>query len=284
MCAALLDFTEIIGKRGFDPKKCRLVRHDHRIMQEYIRGRELYLHSITYQRAGLDPFRGAEIAFQFMPGPRLTNRQHTALFVEAFWICDMWPYGDGSRKAPYHCDQSQNTQSRETRVYDIRPVDGFSDLSERVLILWGSATSTRSWSQWADRNRKEVLELRREVTEPAFPGFAKFATTLEEIAVLPASWRGALASVGGVYLLVCPDTGEQYVGSAYGEGGFCARWESYFADGHGGNALLRPRGRRNYAISILEVASPDMSASDIIAREAHWKEKLGSRAHGLNLN
>ena len=36
--------------------------------------------------------------------------------------------------------------------------------------------------------------------------------------------------------------------------------------------------------SILEVASPDMSRVDILGREAHWKDKLGARAHGLNEN
>ncbi|SDL62959.1 hypothetical protein SAMN04488026_10993 [Aliiruegeria lutimaris] len=62
------------------------------------------------------------------------------------------------------------------------------------------------------------------------------------------------------------------------------RWSSYAANGHGGNRLLMERPRVNYAVSILEVASPDMSASDIIHREAAWKTKLGSRSHGLNAN
>ncbi|WP_295447301.1 hypothetical protein [uncultured Pseudophaeobacter sp.] len=41
---------------------------------------------------------------------------------------------------------------------------------------------------------------------------------------------------------------------------------------------------RDYQVSILEVASPEMSAADIIAKEGAWKEKLGARAHGLNAN
>jgi hypothetical protein len=42
--------------------------------------------------------------------------------------------------------------------------------------------------------------------------------------------------------------------------------------------------QRDYQVSILKVASPEMSAADIIAREGAWKEKLGARAHGLNVN
>ena len=87
----------------------------------------------------------------------------------------------------------------------------------------------------------------------------------------------------GVYLLVS-EGGEQYVGSASGQDGLFGRWMVCAENGHGGNVLLRQRGHRDYAVSILEIASPDMSRDDIVAREAHWKDKLGVRAHGLNKN
>lgn len=47
-----------------------------------------------------------------------------------------------------------------------------------------------------------------------------------------------------------------------------------------------PRSRQpsNYAISILEAASPDMAPREVIQQEAAWKTKLGRRAHGLNAN
>ena len=74
------------------------------------------------------------------------------------------------------------------------------------------------------------------------------------------------------------------MGSATGIDGLMGRWRSYFANGHGGNVLLRERGYRDYSVSILEVASPDMAQEDILARETFWKMKLGARAHGLNAN
>ncbi len=49
-------------------------------------------------------------------------------------------------------------------------------------------------------------------------------------------------------------------------------------------SCFAPGAHRDYAVSILEIASPDMAVSDIVAREAFWKEKLGARAHGLNAN
>ncbi|MGM0583220.1 MAG: GIY-YIG nuclease family protein [Pseudomonadota bacterium] len=283
--SALLDFTEIIERRGLNPRKARLVRHSREILAEYVAGERFYLHAIAYQAAARDPFARAETAFQFMPGPRLDDGEHTALFVGAFQIHDRWLFGEGERPAPLHCDHPRCFEpAADTVVYDIRAIEAFEDLRERLLARWGSSASTRSWSQWASTRRKEVIELRREAREPDFPGFARFASTIEELPVLPASWQGALGSVRGVYLLVCPRTGEQYVGSAYGEEGFRGRWSAYVANGHGHNRLLMNRPRANYSVSILEVASPDMGPEDIIARETEWKSKLGSRAHGLNAN
>jgi hypothetical protein len=93
-----------------------------------------------------------------------------------------------------------------------------------------------------------------------------------------------LAATGGVYLLVSTESGEQYVGSATGQEGFWARWEAYAQNGHGGNSLLRARGRPPYSISILETASTAATRDQVIASEQRWKKKLGSRAFGLNAN
>ena len=165
-------------------------------------------------------------------------------------------------------------------AYDLEWMDCFEDLVERLVIAWNNP---RAWSQWAHKNPKEVVELRRCAQEPPFPGFRALITSFEGIPLLWRSWRTALASVRGVYLLVHPD-GHQYVGSATGEGGFLARWDEYAANGHGDNQLLQRRGQANYAVSILEVAWSEMSRDEIIGRESMWKDKLGSRAHGLNAN
>lgn len=118
-----------------------------------------------------------------------------------------------------------------------------------------------------------------------FPGFGLFRERISSLEGLPQSWRAALTSVRGVYLLVTDD-GRQYVGSAYGMDGLLGRWRHYAATGHGGNReLMRLEpSLRDYQVSILEIASPEMSPAEIIAREGIWKTKLGARAHGLNAN
>lgn len=278
-------FSDLIALRGLPVEGARLVRHDRLGAEEYHRGRAYFGDYITYQGAGLDPFKGASVAFQFIPGPALDDGDASALFVGAHHVGESWLVGDGSRRPTLHHDESRYWPRAPTdRAYQLDPLPEFEDLTGRVLIRWGAPNSARAWSQWAHRQNKEIVELRRTVSEPDFPGFSLFSTTLEGIASLPPTWRAALASVKGVYLLVSPDTGDQYVGSAYGADGFIGRWDQYFRDGHGGNKLLRARGRVDYAISILEIASPDMSDADIIHRESTWKSRLGSRAHGLNAN
>ena len=85
----------------------------------------------------------------------------------------------------------------------------------------------------------------------------------------------SVAVVGkGGYLLVHPD-GDQYVGSAYGEGGFLGRWTDYVASGHGGNRLLKKRGRANYTVFVLEVASSAMSPAEIVGRGERVEEQVG---------
>ncbi len=275
-------FQDLIDRLGFDASKARLVRHDRRASFEWIKGRDLFEHYITYQSAGLDPFAKAELAFQFLPGPTLENSRVSALFVGAYKIEDQWLYGHGERRSLLHSENSTYQHLADAKAYELSRLEKFEPYIGKVLIDWG--TIARSWSQRANRQTKEIVELRRSMGEPAFPGFAALNVSLEDLATMPASWRAAVSAVKGVYLLVCPETGQQYVGSAYGFGGFMERWSAYAADGHGGNILLKSRIRSNYRISVLEIASPEMSASDIIHREAAWKEKLGSRAYGLNAN
>ena len=58
----------------------------------------------------------------------------------------------------------------------------------------------------------------------------------------------------------------------------------------GGNAKLqellseRSKYAANFSFAILQTVSKSLSRKEVIARENVWKDKLGSRAFGLNLN
>jgi hypothetical protein len=158
-----------------------------------------------------------------------------------------------------------------------------ADLEGRLIIDWGPGL--RTWIQYAERNDNVVLALLRSAHEdPPFPGFSSLMLQLSEVQTLPSSWAAILQNARGIYLLVCPLTKEQYVGSATGTQGFFGRWTDYAENGHGGNVALTERDPSNYTVSILEVVGDKVSDENIIALEQIWKLKLKSRDMGLNRN
>lgn len=167
-------------------------------------------------------------------------------------------------------------------MYDLRLQDTLSDLIGKLFIDWGPGAL--AWVQYADRKDKPVTELRVAFQEPAFPGFLNFIQALSKLEKVPQSWIAALRSSRGVYLLTCPKTKEQYVGSATGEDGFWGRWQDYIHTGHGGNVALKSRDPSDYQVSILEVAGTSATADDILTMEGRWQSKLQSQEMGLNRN
>ncbi len=150
----------------------------------------------------------------------------------------------------------------------------FIEFEGRLIIDWGAGF--KQWTQWAENQNKPILELRRVFKEPDFPGFTRLITSLSKVAGLPLAWVEVLKNAEGVYLLTCPRTKEQYVGSAYGDDGFWARWMEYVANKHGGNLSLKSREPSDYQVSILEVAGSNATKSEIIQAEELWKVKLQS--------
>lgn len=165
-------------------------------------------------------------------------------------------------------------------VYELTLEKALGDLIGKLFIDWGPGA--RSWIQRPDRRNKPITELRTDFKEPDFPGFLNFMKALSELTKLPKSWIVVLQSSGGIYLLTCPKTKEQYVGSATGEEGFWGRWQDYVQTGHGGNLALKSRDPSDYQVSILEVAGTASTRDDIIRMEERWKSKLQSKEMGLN--
>ncbi|NLX20442.1 MAG: GIY-YIG nuclease family protein [Phycisphaerae bacterium] len=166
--------------------------------------------------------------------------------------------------------------------YELTVDPVLSDLIGRLFIDWGPGAL--AWVQYADRHDKRITELRTAFQEEAFPGFLNFIQPLSKLSKLPVSWTTALKSSRGVYLLTCPRTKEQYVGSATGEEGFWGRWQEYVHTGHGGNVALKSRDPSDYQVSILEVAGTSATVEDVLRMETRWQRKLQSKDMGLNRN
>jgi hypothetical protein len=167
-------------------------------------------------------------------------------------------------------------------VYGLALQSALGDLIGKLFIDWGAGAL--AWVQYAERHDKPITELRTAFQEPAFPGFLGFIQPLSKLGSAPATWVAALKSSRGVYLLTCPRTKEQYVGSATGEDGFWGRWQGYLTSDYGGNVGLKSRDPSDYQVSILEVAGTSETTDDIRGMEGRWQAKLQSREMGLNRN
>lgn len=272
----MISFNDILRAEDIDPATVKLVRH-----QEGGR-RGMIVYTTSRQpdgRARVEEYQRIQHRKVFDVGGLIasfivTPHGDTLFFglyrVDAVGLCE-----------PGTTDPIFKDPAAGKNRYDLTYDPRLAQYEGRLSIAWGGAT--RSWWQWAERQPKPVVAI-REPDDPPFPGFASFVCDLEDVPGLYVTWQAILRAVKGIYLLVDRETGEQYVGSAKGEESLLARWMTYAQDGHGGNVGLRSRKGAKYQASVLQVfdlTSPDQRIEEV---ESMWKQKLGTRVHGLNLN
>ncbi|MFW6029640.1 MAG: GIY-YIG nuclease family protein [Halanaerobiales bacterium] len=142
----------------------------------------------------------------------------------------------------------------------------------------------------------ELIEIRRnkyQILE--FPGYEnvniRFSTLKLIIETENRSWKSALSSVQGIYLISDQSSGKLYVGAAYGEDNFWQRWSAYIKNGHGNNIELKEVAEtfgyeyfNNFSYSIIEIFKNTTDINEILQREVYWKNILLTRQFGYNKN
>jgi hypothetical protein len=278
----MLKFNSILNECKIDPKSVQLVRHQDRGPNG---GTPFSL---------LQENRSEFEFYQSVQGRAVFRREFIASFVvtpngETLFL-DLYKSSKPqiSSKAIICPIRLKSYDAGKFFVYDLTIDERMNDFSKRMVLNWGEGY--RSWVQRAEKQNKDIIEIRKQFEEPQFPDYFSFRKRIEEIPTLYPTWRSVLQVTKGVYLLICNKTGAQYVGSATGDNGFLGRWSAYAIDGHGGNKLLKERNQRDYTVSILETVGSKTQRSQVLALENLWKEKLGSRAErlgdefGLNAN
>jgi hypothetical protein len=270
----MLTFNALLKHEEIDLKRVRLVRHQDARASMNCTPYDLWRAGDgrleMYQRIqGREVFDVGDLLASFVVTPG-----GDTLFVGLFRV-------DGIGVVPPGTIDPVLRQDRTgLHLYDIQRDDRLSEYVGHLIIEWGKGYI--QWVQRAQSSDKAILEIRKEFKEEAFPGFTRFCCDIDQIEMIPLAWQEVLKHVRGVYLLVCKDTGKQYVGSAKGEESLWGRFCEYARTGHGGNVELKRLGLKNLQATVLEAVNSDTQEIEQI--EQAWKKKLLTQQFGLNKN
>ena len=172
------------------------------------------------------------------------------------------------------------------RTFDVAESEHMADLRNRLVIGW---RSPRTWRMNATTAANYPVVGIADAEPVPFPGFDRLVLGHVQLQAVMrehryASWRTALSSVVGIYLITDTSDGRHYVGKADGAESIRQRWNEYATNGHGGNVELRRVDPKNFRFSLLRVFDPSTPTRDIDIAERHFKDALDSRRHGLNRN
>ncbi|WDM21293.1 GIY-YIG nuclease family protein [Paenibacillus polymyxa] len=275
--------------RGLDlSKSIKLVRHqdpNYDTKYLYKRGMLDFYQSIQSN----DVFGNCEYLISF-----LGYEQSKAIYIGAYRVISKSTFNRSVTKVPPEYPYMEILE-QPLFHYEVEKMDLLNDLADRLVIDWGA--STRAWYQWLKKdNPKRVVEILPAGYVKEFPGFEDVILTFDELKTIVNSpdpnriWHTMLSSVAGVYLITDMTDGSQYVGSASGKLGIMGRWRSYAETKHGGNIKLvtllqrEPERYKNFQYSILRTLPKSLTQIEVIGFEQIYKQKLGSRAFGLNGN
>lgn len=173
-----------------------------------------------------------------------------------------------------------------SREFDLEQSNHLSELKMRLVIGW---RAPRRWhvkaASAANYPVKEIVD----AAPVRFPGFTALVLDYPQLqAVIRehryATWRTALSSVIGIYLITDTRDGRHYVGKADGSETLLQRWAAYASNGSGGNVAIRDSDPSTFRFSVLRVYDPATPSREIDTAESHFKLALDSRVHGLNRN
>ena len=230
-----------------------------------------------------DNFKNAETIISLVP----IDRDERYVFAGAFQVL--------SRSHP-------DKESKDYTVIENELSDNsINQFLGRLVFKWSNPVRQRYLTLANNGSNFQLVEMREKLygaLDIAFPGFYSFHLNRLEFdsrigEAMAVSWKEALSSVSGVYVITDTKTGQSYVGSAYSESGLpnegiWGRWKGYLNGGHNGNILLRDHiqkhGAEHLVYSILHTMDIGARKEDVIRMETFYKEAFGTRIHGLNKN
>lgn len=282
---AILTFTDILRKVNIDPAKVKLLRHaltDKGFKECFEKG--MVFEYTCHQDS--DFSKGYEYWAVFV-----SDAGTLAKFYALYHVGpsvpdtpDVLPEGFPEREAKGFLGHAA--------YYDLQHVDALLEYEGKLTIDWGK--STRMWHQ-KGTTEKAVVSIQPD-RKKVFSGFEDLVLSYDELREIVMnrdvyeSWHTALSSIYAVYLIVDTESGMQYIGSAYSDGGLYDRWKCYVETYHGGNIKMKrllekhPDRYKQFQFSILQILPKTITEDSVIKTESLYKKKLMSIRFGLNEN
>lgn len=199
---------------------------------------------------------------------------------------------DYSKELEQYCNVQDKLKDFHLKL---KRLNEFNKFKNRLVIDW---IVPRGWyNTYGKVQNKSIIKLLPYNFVKDFSGLMNVQLMFQELKTIienPQSneeWFNSLTRLQAIYLILYKKTGSQYIGTTFGENGLWQRWESYVkGDKTGGNKELIKLKEENsdfyneFQFSILEVLSKTADQKYCSEKESLWKEKLGTRAHGLNKN
>jgi len=267
-----LTLGHVLLSAGIEPRETLVIRH------AYVR-----VHEDNSSGLHADSSDGEILAYtsQHSASPRIfpANPPPT-------WVVFLPEGGDRARLWSVLVNHGETSNDGVRRTFAVCPSEQLADLRNRLVIGW---RSPRTWRLNATTAAQYPVTEIADAEPVPFPGFDAITLDYPQLQAVMrehryASWRTALASVIGIYLITDTRDGRHYVGKADGSENIRQRWGSYAANGHGGNVQLRNIHPSTFRFSLLRVFDPATPTRQIDAAERHFKQALDSRRHGLNRN
>lgn len=265
-----LTFESIMASAGIDPAETLVIRH-------------AYVAVHNDGTPGIHANTSDDDLLAYTSVQSISTRTFPAA-PPRLWVVFLPEGGDRARLWRVVINHGETERNDVVRSFHLEVCDDLADLRNRLVIRWHSP---RTWRVNATTAAAyEVMEI-ADAQPIRFPGFDSLVLEHPQLqAVIRehryASWRTALSSVMGIYLITDTRDGRAYVGKADGAENIYQRWTAYATNGHGGNRDLRGLDPTTFRFSLLRVFDPSTPEPVVNAAESHFKRALDSVRHGLN--